>query len=288
MQTWLAQSVGAAHAAPGAHDGHCAPPQSTSDSLPFRMPSLHDAATHVIALPHELLAQSAATAHARPSAHAGHAGPPQSTSVSPPSRVVFAHVAGEAHRFVVSQRLWRQSRSTPHTLPAAHPRAHDPPQSTSVSSPLRAPSKQLADAHAPPAHTLDAQSTARRHVFPFPHGSGQAPPQSTSLSLPSTSPSRQDGVTHRDGAPMHPPPVQSTELRHSDPSKHGTHAAPPQSTSDSAPSRTPFLQASTAASPPVPASSLGVAGALVVPHARTNASAHAAIADDARECINAL
>jgi hypothetical protein len=46
VHTPLSQSVGSAQSSPAAQGPHVMPPQSVSVSVPFCMPSMHDAGTH--------------------------------------------------------------------------------------------------------------------------------------------------------------------------------------------------------------------------------------------------
>jgi len=62
VQFAVAQSVGATHVLPFAHEGHVLPPQSVSDSPPLRTPSLQVAAAHT-PLTQLVLAQSPLTLH---------------------------------------------------------------------------------------------------------------------------------------------------------------------------------------------------------------------------------
>lgn len=78
------QSPLSPHICPKPHFAH-APPQSTSDSLPFMTPSEHEGTWQTPAV-HTPLPQSAGVAHVAPSAHGSQTGPPQSTSVSAPFR----------------------------------------------------------------------------------------------------------------------------------------------------------------------------------------------------------
>jgi hypothetical protein len=60
-----------------------------------------------------------------------------------------------------------------------------PPQSVSVSVPLRTPSLQLSAWHSPPEHTALLQSEFAVHPLPVPQRAHVvAPPQSTSVSPP--------------------------------------------------------------------------------------------------------
>ena len=65
-------------------------------------------------------------------------------------------------------------------LPLEHLFAHDPPQSTSVSSPFLIPSKQLM--HFPPAHFPLAQSLLPLQVLPSAHGTQLEMPPGTFFS----------------------------------------------------------------------------------------------------------
>ena len=72
-----------------------------------------------------------------------------------------------------------------------------PPQSTSVSPPLRTRSVQL-DEHTPDAHAPLWQSVGAPHEAPSAQrGQARVPPQSTSVSPPLRTPSKQVGVMHR-------------------------------------------------------------------------------------------
>jgi hypothetical protein len=79
------------------------PPQSTSVSVPFSVPSVQVGAWQIFDL-HTSLAQSAFITHPAPAAHAGHEPPPQSTPVSAPFLILSVHPGTVhtwlAHRFV--------------------------------------------------------------------------------------------------------------------------------------------------------------------------------------------
>jgi hypothetical protein len=101
LQIPVAQSMPAVQVRPAAQGAHDAPPQSTSDSVPFSWPSeqlmaMHREPTH---LP---LEQSVVTAQDAPLPHGGQP-PPQSVSVSAPFFVRSVHV-GAAHRLVPASR----------------------------------------------------------------------------------------------------------------------------------------------------------------------------------------
>ncbi|MFN7134483.1 MAG: hypothetical protein ACK4N5_20550, partial [Myxococcales bacterium] len=71
-----------------------------------------------------------------------------------------------------------QSAFTAQVPPVAHLLLHDPPQSTSVSLPLRTPSLQVGAWHTPPEQTPETQSFAVEQPAPVPHFVVQLPPQS--------------------------------------------------------------------------------------------------------------
>src|SRR6476659_4169178 len=65
----------------------------------------------------------------------------------------------------VSQPPLRQSSAWTHCLPFEHA-AHEPPQSTSLSSPLFSPSLHVASLQVPPVHAWLSQSSCEEHVSP--------------------------------------------------------------------------------------------------------------------------
>jgi hypothetical protein len=85
LHTVLTQSVTVLHAAPTSHGGQASPPQSTSDSLPLRSPSVQLGAWQTL-FAQKSVVQSLAMVHALGGSQAGHPVPPQSTSVSLPFR----------------------------------------------------------------------------------------------------------------------------------------------------------------------------------------------------------
>src|SRR5438128_1037562 len=75
------QSVFAMHFLPSGHGPHSLPPQSTSVSAPFCLPSPQP--TQMLSCgSHSLVKQSLSIVHICPAPHCSHAPPPQSTSVS--------------------------------------------------------------------------------------------------------------------------------------------------------------------------------------------------------------
>ncbi len=127
-----------------------------------------------------------------------------SPSQSPlPSRQVSAH-----EWFV--QLLLEQSVSTLQACPGAHFGQREPPQSFSVSSPLRTPSEQVGCEQEPLSQTLLSQSVFCTQPAPGVHGA-QLPPQSTLVSFSSCVPSVQcaSGATW----PPSPPSVVTASSR---------------------------------------------------------------------------
>src|SRR5262245_37988782 len=105
------------------------PPQSMSDSVPFRTPSVQLAATQALPL-QILLTQSFMVTQRFPFAHAVHEVPPQSMSVSVPFILASVH---DVHVPTV-QRALVQSLFDAQCLPSEHLEQMVPPQSTSDSS----------------------------------------------------------------------------------------------------------------------------------------------------------
>ena len=92
--TPVVQSAGLPHPCPDTQSGH-GPPQSTSVSLPFLTPSLHEEALHVfVPGSHTASMQSVPTRQARLVMHLPQAAPPQSMSVSLPFLTPSPHCAG--------------------------------------------------------------------------------------------------------------------------------------------------------------------------------------------------
>jgi hypothetical protein len=100
--------------------------------------------------------QSVSTAQPALTAHGAHK-PPQSTSLSPLFKMVSTQLAGT--QMCCWQRALAQSPLTEQLFPLAHAVPLVPPQSVSVSSPLRVPSLLLAPWHACASHTPLTQSS---------------------------------------------------------------------------------------------------------------------------------
>jgi hypothetical protein len=175
---------------------HEPPPQSMSDSRPFRKPSEQVAAMQTPAIEQELVTQSLPTRQVRPTKHrAAHEPPPQSTSVSAPSLSRLLHVATCVHT-IAGHRPDAQSGPAAQDWPTEHFLRHMPPQSMSVSAPsLTRFMHVLGGTQRPPTHVLDAQSKAVPHVLPCAHFMEQLPPQSMSDSSPPRRPSLQVLIT---------------------------------------------------------------------------------------------
>jgi hypothetical protein len=88
-------------------------------------------------------------------------------------------------------RAWKQSRWAMQALPTAQG-GQVPPQSTSVSDPLRMLSRQAPWTQYPFRQSLDSQSVREMQRLPVGHDP-QEPPQSTSVSSPFLTPSTQEG-----------------------------------------------------------------------------------------------
>jgi len=139
VQTPLTQSARVAQTRPSAQRGQVPPPQSVSVSLPFWAPSMHVGAAHTPPA-QTRLRQSRAAMHIRPSPQGGHMMPPQSVAVSAPSCVPLVQLMGGGPHRPAEQRLVAQSAGTRHISPFAHGMQAGPPQSTSDSPALSAPS----------------------------------------------------------------------------------------------------------------------------------------------------
>jgi hypothetical protein len=182
-------------------------------------------------LVHVLVTQSAATAQVSAIWHLLGQPAPQSTVGSVPFSTPSLHV-GAVHRCVVKVHTeLAQSVATRQAARGAHP-VQLPPQSTSVSLPLRTPSVQLVGWQVPFEQLAWSQSvfatqcsvTAQR-VQPL-----LVPPQSRSVSSWFSRPSEHDGERHL--PPVHSATLQSTDVAQLLPVAHGLQV-PPQSTSDS-------------------------------------------------------
>ena len=99
------------------------------------------------------------------------------------------------------QTLEAQSLATVHILPSVHDGQVVPPQSMSLSVPLRTPSLHEGAVQVPAVQTPDLQPIALVQASPSPHGP-QLPPQSTSTSVPFFAPSLHVGTWQM-------PPVQT-------------------------------------------------------------------------------
>ena len=194
------QSVPTRHTLVSAQRAQSVPPQSTSDSVPFRTVSVQLAATQALAAQIRLT-QSVVATQRLPLAHDEHVAPPQSMSVS--SAFILTSVHDVQSPAV--QRLPAQSVAAAQRLPSAHLAQVEvaPPQSTSASPPFCTLSTH--EMHTPPSQRAFRQSAAARQILPSPHLAHSVPPQSTSTSSPFLIKSRHDEqrpVSQR-------PPVQS-------------------------------------------------------------------------------
>jgi hypothetical protein len=129
------QSGSPPHTSPSPQPMH-PPPQSTSVSAPFFLPSPHDGGVHT-SFAHTSLTQSASPTQPSLSSHGPHP-PPQSTSVSSPFFAPSEQL-GSVHSPMMQLSV-AQSIGVLHTSPSPHAAHTVPPQSTSVSSWLSAPS----------------------------------------------------------------------------------------------------------------------------------------------------
>ncbi|MES1171649.1 MAG: hypothetical protein ABUL77_00295 [Bacteroidota bacterium] len=150
-QTPLRQPVAARHILPLAQPGQPIPPQSTSPSSPFLMPSVQLGAWHRPPIQFALW-QSPPTVHIRAGRQRGQpeVAPPQSISPSPPfltwSRQVLAAQVPPA------QTRLAQSPPPLHLFAVPHP-PQGPPQSTSLSLLFFTVSVQDGAAHVPALQT---------------------------------------------------------------------------------------------------------------------------------------
>jgi hypothetical protein len=129
-----------------------------------------------------LLMQSAPTAHAKPLAHALQP-PPQSTSVSEPFLILSSQVPARRAHTPLEHLLLLQSLSSRQRRSLSHALRQLPPQSTSLSLPLRWPSSQLAATHSAFTQISLLQSEVLAQRLPF-EQAGHVPPQSMSVSEP--------------------------------------------------------------------------------------------------------
>jgi len=172
------QALAAGHVAPQA------PPQSTPRSSWLRRPSRQEALQRPSA-PQLSLAQSLLELQAVPFGQPAHS-PPQSVSSSVPSRTPLSQAAGVQRASDAGQpRPASQSTALRQRAPTSQRAAQVPPQSTSASAPLTAPSLQLGCAQQPSLHDPVAQSAS-----PAQRPSAHAGPASTSpLPDPAQAPS---------------------------------------------------------------------------------------------------
>jgi len=155
---------------------------------------LHTAGVFVVS--QSLLWQSVLALHFFPLAHGEQLFPPQSLSVSSPFSTASVQVGAVHVSLVASHTLLEQSALVLHFFVSAHLFAHEPPQSTSVSSPFIFVSEQEAVLQILLSQTLLLQSPPFWQAFPALHLLVQEPPQSTSVSPPFFTPSEQLGVAH--------------------------------------------------------------------------------------------
>jgi hypothetical protein len=131
LQKALAQSAAALQPRPVAHFVLHEPPQSTSLSVPFLTPSLHESATQrcdvVLQTP---LVQSPPAEHPPPVAHLVAHVPPQSTSVSLPSLTPSWQALATQRCVEVLQKVLVQSAAMLQPLPVAHLEVHEQTQCT--------------------------------------------------------------------------------------------------------------------------------------------------------------
>jgi hypothetical protein len=119
------------------------PPQSTSVSVPFFTPSLHETGEHKPPA-HAPLVQSVTLPQRRPLAHFGHVLPPQSTSLSAPFLIPSLQL-GCAQVPAVHRPLM-QSAALTHIFPGRHGE-QGPPQSMSLSPLSFIPLAQVEPTH---------------------------------------------------------------------------------------------------------------------------------------------
>ncbi len=161
-------------------------------------------------------------------------------SVSVPFNTPSSQLGG-THWFS-SQTPEIQSVGTSQFPGAAQAGQSGPPQSTSVSFPLGAPSWQVGAAQVLVAssQTSETQSSASPQPSSVSHVEPHSPPQSSSVSEPFWVPSVHEGGWQT--SIRQTVEVQSVVSRHESPSSHGPQVSPPQSTSDSLPLWMPSRQ----------------------------------------------
>jgi hypothetical protein len=242
------------------------PPQSTSVSVPFFIPSPQLGALQMSGFPDVSqipLWQSLGSTHFKPLAHGPQVVPPQSLSVSPGSSILFWQEFGP-HCPLLQTWVAMQSETLLHFCPSAqrgHPAAV-PPQSTSLSFPFLTPSAglQVGAMHRhggagqlfPVPQTPLVQSPGTAQFMPSAHflPGAQLPPQSTLVSVPFFTESPQLGAWQLHGGAGQLFITPHTPLWQSPPQLHGRDTSqraqgpspaaqlvvpPPQSISDSVP-----------------------------------------------------
>src|SRR5687767_729145 len=103
------------------------------------------------------------------------------------------HAGGITHMLAVHRPVV-QSEPARHIRPSAQSAAQEPPQSTSLSSPLSTMSVQVAVRQVIAVQTRLTQSPPVTHPRVSPQSIGHVPPQSTSVSSPLRRPSLQLGT----------------------------------------------------------------------------------------------
>jgi len=176
---------------PFVHGLQVPPPQSTSVSMPFLIPSVQEglACAPQIWPVQDWVMQSDAARHARPSAQSGQLGPPQSVSVSRLSLTLLEHCAGQAKHALLSQSSLRQSVGTRQWRPSGQRgQPEEPPQSMSDSLASLDPLVQgeACEGWQEPLLQMPlVQSLARLQALPTWQAAQEVPPQSMSDSSPS-------------------------------------------------------------------------------------------------------
>ncbi len=242
-QLVLEQSALTPQVLPLAHLAAQLPPQSTSLSLPFLMPSLQVGSAVQIPAMQLVLVQSPPTEQVLPLAQSATQLPPQSTSVSVPFFTPSVQVGAGGAQRPAEQLVLEQSALTPQVLPLAHLAAQLPPQSTSLSLPFLIPSLQVGSAVQSPATQLVlVQSVPARHDLPLAQSAAQLPPQSMSVSVPFLMPSEHETTAPPQTPAVQIPLVQSLPARQVLPlAQRATQLVPPQSMADSVPFLMPSL-----------------------------------------------
>jgi hypothetical protein len=222
----------------GPHFAQVGPPQSTSVSAPFftvssHVPSAQIPAAQIPEIQSPPNPQCFVTAQ-------GLQVPPQSLSVSEPFLTPSVHV-GAWHVDVLD---WHtpETQSVPalQRCPFWQGAQVVPPQSMSVSLPLKTPSMHAGSWHLSSTQVRCKQSVRSKHFFRSPQGEQACPPQSTSVSVPFFTASLQLGAAHLPDT--HDELTQSLSILHFEFTEHGKHAPPPQFKSVSVPFATASVQ----------------------------------------------